>query len=307
MPDSLDQIVESNSNEQLATGFVFTEGPLWHPEGYWLFVDVRTSIIHRLTPGGQAEVFRDNSGGSNGLTFDAQGRLVMCEGDNRQIARMEPGGGITPIASQVGGKRINRPNDIVCHSNGSLYFTDPGGRLPAEERELDFFGVHRVSPDGSVTTATRETEYPNGLGFSPDESILYVTITRRDDECAEEKARGEVCPHQIIRAFDVASDGSLTNNRVFAELPSAGDGVPDGMKVDAEGRVFSTGAGGCWVFDSSGAHLGTIVLPEIPANCAWGGPDNRTMLFTARNSVYTMRMKTPGTTIHGAARATSYG
>ncbi len=307
MPDDLDQVLESRDSEQLATGFEFTEGPLWHPGGYWLFVDVRRSIIYRLAPGGQPEVFRDNSGGSNGLTFDSQGRLIMCEGDNRQIARMELGGAITPIASQLNGKRINRPNDVVCHSNGSIYFTDPGGRIPAEERELDYFGVHRIAPDGTVTAATTETEYPNGLGFSPDESTLYVTITRRDDDCPAEKEREEACPHQTIRAFDVAPDGSLVNNRVFAELSSAEDGVPDGMKVDVEGRVYSTGAGGCWVFDPSGNHLGTIVLPEIPANCAWGGADNRTMLFTARNSVYTMRMKTPGTTIHGAAQAVSYG
>ena len=307
MPDSLDQVVEPDSIERLATGFVFTEGPLWHPDGYWLFVDVRTAVIYRLRPGGQAEVFRDNSGGSNGLTFDAQGRLVMCEGDNRQVARMESGGEITPIAQQLGGKRINRPNDVVCHSNGSIYFTDPGGRLAPEQRELDYFGVHRIAPDGTVTTATRETEYPNGLGFSPDESILYVTITRSGDDSPEVNDRGEARLHQLVRAFDIAADGSLTNNRVFAELASAEDGVPDGMKVDVEGRVYCTGPGGCWVFDSEGNHLGTIVLPEIPANCAWGGPDNRTMLFTARNSVYTMRMKTPGTPVHGAARAVSYG
>ena len=305
MPDNLDQILESTSSERLATGFEFTEGPLWHPDGHWLFVDIRRSIIHKLIPGGQTEVFRDNSGSSNGLTFDLQGRLLMCEGDNRQITRREPRGGITPIAQQLNGKRINRPNDIVCHSNGSIYFTDPAGRLAPEDQELGYSGVHRIAPDGTVSAATTDTEYPNGLGFSPDERILYVTITRRDEGCAAEKERGEVCRHQLIRAFDVASDGSLTNNRVFAEMHSADDGVPDGMKVDAEGRVYSTGAGGCWVFDASGNHLGTIVLPEIPANCAWGGPDHRTMLFTARTSVYTMRMKTAGIPVHGASLAKS--
>lgn len=305
MADSLDQIVESPASERLATGFVFTEGPLWHPGGYWLFVDVRQNIIFKLTPGGQPEVFRDNSGSSNGLTFDSQGHLVICEGENRQITRMDSPGVFTPIAQQLNGKKINRPNDIVCHSNGSIYFSDPSGRLGPEERELDYAGIHRIAPNGTVTAATTETEFPNGLGFSPDESILYVTITRRDQDCAAEKERGEVCRHQLIRAFDVAPDGSLTNNRVFAELFSAEDGVPDGMKVDSEGRVYSTGPGGCWVFDAAGNHLGTIVLPEIPANCAWGGPDYRTMLFTARTSVYTMRMKTPGTRVHGAVLAKS--
>ena len=122
MADNLDQIVESSANQRLATGFVFTEGPLWHPDGYWLFVDVRQNIIYKLTPGGQPEVYRDNSGSSNGLTFDAQGRLVICEGNNRQITRMDPTGVFTPIAQRLDGKRINRPNDIVCHSNGSIYF-----------------------------------------------------------------------------------------------------------------------------------------------------------------------------------------
>lgn len=143
--------------------------------------------------------------------------------------------------------------------------------------------------------------YPNGLAFSPDESVLYVAITRRDDGCLQEKERGEVCTHQSIRAFDVAGDGSLSNERLFANMHSAEDGVPDGMKVDSQGRVYCTGPEGCWVFDPDGNQLGIIRLPEIPANCAWGGGDNRTMLFTARTSVYSMRMKTPGTPVPGGA------
>jgi gluconolactonase len=301
MATSLDDIVESSQAERLATGFVFTEGPLWHPDGHWLFVDVRANLIYRLVPGRQPEVIRDHSGSSNGMTFDRQGRLIICEGDNRQVTRRELDGTYTPLAQRLGGKRINRPNDIVTRSDGSIYFTDPGGRLTAQERELDFSGVHRIAPDGTVTNATAETEYPNGLAFSPDERVLYVAITRRDERCTEEKARGEVCTHQCIRAFDVAADGTLSNNRIFAPMASAADGVPDGMKVDVEGRVYCTGPEGVWVFESSGRHIGVIRLPEIPANCAWGGPDHRTMLFTARTSIYTMRMKTPGTRIPRAA------
>ena len=297
MADLQPGIVESGSEaQQLATGFGFTEGPLWHPDSYWLFVDIRASLVHRMTPDGQHSVFRDNSGGSNGLTFDIAGNLVLCEGDNRQLGRRNANGSYSVIATHVDGKRINRPNDVVGRSDGSLYFTDPNGRLTAEERELDFSGVHRVSMTGSHTVATRDTEYPNGLAFSPDESILYVAITRLDDGCIGEKERGEVCEHQFIRAFDVSADGSLSNNRVFATMYSADDGVPDGMKVDVEGRVYCTGPGGCWVFDAAGNGLGVIRLPEIPANCAWGGDDNRTMLFTARTSVYSLRMTTPGTT-----------
>jgi gluconolactonase len=301
MATSLADIVESAQPERLATGFIFTEGPLWHPDGYWLFVDVRASRIYRLVPGRQPEVIRENSGGSNGMTFDLQGRLLICEGDNRQVTRRELDGTYTPIAQRLGGKRLNRPNDIVTRSDGSIYFTDPAGRLPPAERELGFSGVHRIAPDGTLSNATAETEYPNGLAFSPDERILYVAITRRDEGCLEEKARGEVCPHQFIRAFDVAPDGTLRNNRIFADMASAADGVPDGMKVDVEGRVYCTGPEGCWVFEPSGRHLGIIRLPEIPANCAWGGPDHRTMLFTARTSVYALRMKTPGTRIPRAA------
>ena len=297
MANGLSDIVEPGEPQRLATGFEFTEGPLWHPDGYWLFVDIRRNLIHRLTPGGQPEVARENSGASNGQTFDLQGRVIICEGDNRRITRREADGSYTPIAERLGGKRINRSNDVVTRSDGSIYFTDPAGRLTSEERELDYSGVHRIAPDGTLSNATSETEYPNGLAFSPDESILYVAITRLDDGCLQEKERGEVCRHQRIRAFDVAADGTLSHNRVFADMFSAEDGVPDGMKVDTEGRVYCTGSEGCWVFDGAGNHLGIIRLPEIPANCAWGGPDNRTMFFTARTSVYTLRMKTPGTAI----------
>ncbi|MDE2937923.1 MAG: SMP-30/gluconolactonase/LRE family protein [Chloroflexota bacterium] len=282
MSGGLEQILETTEAECLATGFVFTEGPLWHPEGYWLFVDVRREpgAIFKLTPGGEPEIFREPSNGSNGLTFDLQGRLVMCEGDGRRMSRREPDGSIVALAEQWDGKRLNRPNDVVCKLDGSMYFTNPGGRVPAEEREIDFSGVHRIAPDGVVTAVVTDTEYPNGLAFSPDESILYVTNTRE---------------RMYIAAYDVLPDGTTANGRVFADMSSdEPDGVPDGMKVDSKGRVYSTGPGGCWVFDPDGTHVGIIRLPEIPANCAWGGEDNRTMFFTARTSVYTLRMKTTG-------------
>ena len=299
MDQGLNDVVESGP-ELLADGFGFTEGPLWHPDGHWEFVDIRKNTIHGLRPGGKTETVRENSGGSNGMTFDLRGNVIVCEGDNRRITRREANGYYTTIADQIGGKKIHRPNDVICRSDGSLYFSDLGGRLAPEDRELEYNGVHRIAPDGSVSNATSDTEFPNGLAFSPDESILYVAITRLDDTCIQEKERGEICRHQFIRAFDVADDGSLSNNRVFADMFSKEDGVPDGMKVDVEGRIYCTGSEGCWVFDSSGNHLGIIRLPEIPANCAWGGPDNKTMFFTARTSVFTMRMTTAGTPIHRA-------
>ena len=283
MPDLLDNVVESEPTYLVATGFQFTEGPLWHPDGHLLFVDIRTSLIYRVTPGSPAEVYRDNSGGSNGLTFDLEGRLIMCEGDARRISRREHDGTITSLADRWEGKRLHRPNDVVCKSDGSIYFTDPNGRIDPADREIEFSGVHRIMPDGTVDAVARDIEYPNGLAFSPDESILYVANTRNDMQ---------------IRAYDVQPDGNCANGRIFADMSSdEPDGVPDGMKVDVEGRVYCTGPGGCWVFDASGSHLGIIRLPEIPANCAWGGPDSRTMYFTARTSVYSLRMKTAGAAV----------
>ena len=250
MPDQLDQVIESPQPERLGSGFVFTEGPVWHPEGHWLFVDLfrEPSIICRLRPEEQVETIREPSGMTNGMTLDLEGRLVMCEMETRQITRMEPDGSITVLADKWDGKRLHRPNDIVGHSNGSLYFTNPSGRVDPEEREIDFAGVHRIAPDGSVSTVVTDTMYPNGLAFSPDERTLYVANTRRDNGCQQEKDRGEVCPHQFINAYDVASDGTVSNGRLFANMHSAEDGVPDGMKVDVEGRVYCTGPEGVWVF-----------------------------------------------------------
>ena len=165
MAGDLAEIVESPEPSRLATGFVFTEGPLWHPDGYLLFVDVRRSLIFRLVPGGEPEVIRENSGGSNGLTFDLQGHLIMCEGDHRRLSRMESDGTITPIAERWDGKRLNRPNDVVGRSDGSLYFTNPGGRLEPSDRELDFSGVHRVAPDGTQDRSCNRLRIPQRPGF----------------------------------------------------------------------------------------------------------------------------------------------
>ena len=286
MDEGLVGIVEAGEPQQLATGFVFTEGPLWVAEGYWLFVDVRTSNVYKLVPGGEAEVVRANSDQSNGMTYDMQGRILVCEMESRQVQLWESDGSLTPIATHWDGKRLNRPNDVICASNGDIYFTDPGIRMEEHEKELDFFGVYRLSPGGDLQPILRDFEFPNGLALSPDERTLYVANTR---------------PSMLIRAFDVQPDGSVANGRVFAEMVSdAPEGAPDGMKVDTAGRVFSTGPGGCWVYSPEGEHLGTIVLPEVPANCAFGGDDYRTLFFTARTSVYSVRVTTPGVKPPGA-------
>ena len=280
---TLADIVESAEPPQVASGFVFTEGPLWHSDGTLTFVDIRRSQILRLGTDGKTQIIRENSGDSNGMTFDKQGRVIICEMVNRRITRMDPNNVFTVIADKVNGKRLNRPNDVIGKSDGSLYFTNPGReRLEPADVELEFNNILRVKPDGTVDVIIEKFDYPNGIAFSPDEKILYVANTR---------------PEKYIMAYDVNADGTVSNGRHFADMSSEEAGVPDGMKVDAEGRVYCTGPGGCWVFETPGELIGIIKLPEYPANCGWGGPDNKTMYFTANTSVFSMRMKTAGTKI----------
>ena len=279
MADALSTILETTQAERLATGFVFTEGPLWHPDGFYYFVDVRASMLYRITPGRPHEMVREKTGGGNGTTFDLQGRLVLCEGDNRRVTRQAADGRFEVLVDRFEGKRLNRPNDVVCRSDGSIYFTDPGLRVPFAEREVPHAGVYRVAPDGAVSLVA-DFEYPNGLAFSPDERLLYVANTRWA---------------QYIHVLELDADGRMLRRRIFADMSSdETDGVPDGMKVDVEGRVYCTGPGGTWVFAPDGTRLGIIRTPEVPANLAFGGPDLRTLFFTARTSVYTLRAKVPG-------------
>jgi len=275
----LEAIVDTGEAERLATGFVFTEGPLWHPDGFYFFVDVRKSVLYRLTPGRAPEVVRSDTGEGNGTTFDLQGRLVICEGGNRRITRWSADGRSEVLMDRYEGKRINRPNDVVCKSDGSIWFTDPGLRVPLAEREVPHAGVYRVEPDGA-NRLVAEFEYPNGLAFSPDERVLYVANTRHA---------------QYIHAIELDEGGNMVRRRIFADMSSEEtDGVPDGMKVDVEGRVFCTGPGGTWVFARDGARIGILRTPEIPANLCFGGADLKTIFFTARTSVYTMRSKVAG-------------
>ena len=282
MADALGALLEAGEAQRLATGFVFTEGPLWHPDGVYYFVDVRASILYRLRPGGAAEIVREKTGGGNGTTFDLEGRLVLCEGDQRRVTRTaagRPDGPSEVLMDRFEGKRLNRPNDVVCTSDGSIWFTDPGLRVPLAEREVPYAGVYRVAPDGSARLVA-DFEYPNGLAFSPDERRLYVANTRWA---------------QYIHVLDLDADGTVRRRGIFADMSSdETDGVPDGMKVDVEGRVWCTGPGGTWVFAPDGARLGIIRTPEVPANVAFGGPDRRTLFLTARTSVYALRVKTPG-------------
>ena len=286
--NNLPEILETTEAERLATGFIFTEGPLWHPDGFYYFVDIRANRLYRVTPGKAAEVVRETAGG-NGTTFDLNGRLVMCEGTSRSVTRMASDGKVETLVDRFQGGRFNRPNDIVCRSDGSLYFTDPDKRVPYAEREIpgpegldnlwDGASVYRVTDDGAVSLVAL-CEYPNGLAFSPDERTLYVANTRSS---------------KYIHALEVDAGGKMVRRRIFADMNEGAEpGIPDGLKVDSLGRVYCTGPGGIWVFAPDGKRIGIIRFPEQAVNFAFGGPDWRTLFCCAHTSVYALRVRTPG-------------
>ena len=275
---TLADILETTTLEKVAGGFRFTEGPLWHPDGFFYFVDLPSNRLLRMVPGQTPQKVRETQGG-NGTTFDLQGRLLNCEGDGRRVTRMEHDGSVTTLADRFEGKRLSRPNDIICHSNGSIFFTDPDFRVPLEQREIGHAAVYRIAPDGTVSETVR-CEYPNGLALSRDERTLFIANTRWT---------------QYIHAVELDASGNAVRRRVFADMSADGtNGVPDGMKIDAAGRVFCTGTGGVWVFAPDGTRIGIIETPEVCANIGFGGPDLRTLLLTASTSVYTLRVKVPG-------------
>lgn len=287
----LPDVLETTEAVKVAGGFVFTEGPLWHPDDFWYFVDLRPNRLHRVKLGQAPELVRNTEGG-NGTTFDLQGRLIVCEGDARRVTRTDASGKVGVLADNYKGGRFARPNDVVCHSDGSLYFTDPDKRRPYQEREIpgrfgntgdgnlwDGAGVYRVATDGTVSRVAN-CEYPNGLAFSPDERTLYVANTRSS---------------KYIHAIKLDASGKMAGRSIFADMNEGDEpGIPDGLKVDSIGRVYCTGPGGIWVFAPDGQKVGVIKWPEQAVNFAFGGPDMRTMFCCAHTSVYTLRMKVPG-------------
>jgi len=286
--NDLTDILETREPEKLATGFVFTEGPLWHPDGHWYFVDIRRNQLFRLTAGEPAMLFKETAGG-NGTTFDLEGRLVICEGSARRLSRINELGQIEVVADNYNGGHFNRPNDVVCRSDGSLYFTDPDKRVPYAKREIpgpagmdnlwDGACVYRVLPNGDVKMVAL-CEYPNGLAFSPDERTLYVANTRSS---------------KYIHAIELDSAGNMARRRIFADMNEGTEpGIPDGLKVDSEGHVYCTGPGGIWVFTPEGRKIGIIRFPEQAVNFAFGGPDLRTLFCCAYTSVYTLKTKVAG-------------
>ena len=271
--------------EQIATGCLFTEGPLWHPrDHYLLWSDMPGDHLRRWSPGEGVTTFRKPCNKSNGLTWDRQGRLLACEHASSSVTRTEPGGRITALATHYDGKELNSPNDIVCASDGGIYFSDPPyGRAEfygvKREQELSFQGVYKVGADARhPVLLVDDFDRPNGLCFSLDGQRLFVNDT----------ARGH------IREFSVGRDGALGGGRVWAETTGEGPGAPDGMKIDSAGNVYCTGPGGIHVFAPDATCLGVILVPERTANFAWGDADCRSLYVTASTSVYRLRVRVPG-------------
>ncbi|MFN3653564.1 MAG: SMP-30/gluconolactonase/LRE family protein [Armatimonadota bacterium] len=281
----LNRIVPASARvEKVASGFTFTEGPVWRG-GTLLFSDIPNNVIQQYDPAtGRVTPYRQPSGNTNGSTLDSRGRLICCEHSGRRVSRQEADGSYTTLVDQYEGKRLNSPNDVVIKRNGALYFTDPPYGLGRQDedpnKELPHNGVYRLH-NGKLTLLTTELTRPNGLAFSPDEKFLYVANS--------DSAR------KIWMRYPVRRDGTLGPGTVFADVTSnTEDGAPDGMKVDREGNVFATGPGGVWIFSPEGKHLGTIKPAEVPANCGWGGADGQTLYMTARSGLYRIRTGTGG-------------
>ena len=280
--------------EKVAGGFQFTEGPLWRPDGHLWFSDVTGNVVRSITPDGQVKVLIEKAGGEsnappgsfigpNAMIADKDGYVLLCQHTNRRIVRLDKDLKQTVYLDKFQGKKFNSPNDLVYKSDGALYFTDPPyGLLKQDEdpaKELKFNGVFRYA-NGKLQAIIRDLSRPNGIAFSPDEKILYISNS-------DEK-------HKIWMRYDVKPDGTVSNGRVFADVTEETEpGVPDGMKVDSLGNLWGSGPGGLWVFSPDGKHIGTIKPGETAANCAWAD-DGKTLYITATTSVYRLRLSVAG-------------
>ncbi|HPD17595.1 MAG TPA: SMP-30/gluconolactonase/LRE family protein [Planctomycetota bacterium] len=270
------------SAELIIKGLKFTEGPAWSAKGFLLFSDIPANRIYRWEEGKEPVAFRDPSNNSNGLAFDAQGRLIACEHGARRVTRTEADGTVTVLADQFEGKRLNSPNDLTLAADGSIYFTDPPYGVKREDRELDFEGVYRLSPDGKLALVVKDLGRPNGIGLSPDGKRLYV-----DDSEA-----------RTVHVYDVQADGTVANGRLLINLGLHGTRVCDGLKVDAEGNLYVTGTDAVYVVSPDGKLLAKIACPGQCTNCCFGGPDGKTLFVTARTKegggVYRVRVPIAG-------------
>jgi len=299
---AFDQLVPPGAKiEKVAGGFQFVEGPVWFRPGRDLFFsDIPGNVIMQWSPANGAMVFRDHifpgeypagkQVGTNGLTLDSQGRIIVAEHGNRRVSRIAKDGMLTVLADRYQGKRLNSPNDVVVMKNQDIYFTDPPFGLlnPGQDpqsasksplRELSFNGVFRITAAGKIEPVVQDIALPNGLAFSPDETKLYVANS------ADKK----------WSVYDVKPDGTLGSGRIFYDAEKeTGPGVPDGMKVDTAGNVWATGPGGILVISPQAKLLGVIVFPEVPANCAWGDADGKTLYVTARTGLYRIKTNISG-------------
>src|SRR5215471_433667 len=274
--DLIDRDAKLNS---VATGFGFTEGPVWDERGFVYVSDEEQNKIYRVYADGHREELMA-LGDPDGNTYDQNRKLIDCASVLLAIIRIEPDGKYTVLADRFEGKRFNSPNDAVIGPDGAIYFTDPTLDLvKGEKQELPFQGVYRLDAKGDVRLLTKKLSQPNGLAFSPDGKRLYV-----DDS-----------EQRNIRVYDFHPDGTVRNGRIFGSEPGPPkSGVPDGIKVDTNGNLYITGPEGIWIWDPEGHHLGTIAMPEQPANLAWGDPDYGSLYITATKSVYRLRTKARG-------------
>jgi gluconolactonase len=278
--------------QKLASGFQFVEGPLWHPKGYLIFSDIPANHIYQLSNQHQPKLFLDKSGytgneapvgeiGSNGLAWDNKFNLLLCQHGDRRVARLLAGGKMEIIADRYQGRKFNSPNDLICTSTGSIYFTDPSWGLEKNslqpKREINFNGVYKIY-QGTVVVIDSTLMKPNGIAISPDEKTLYVADI-----------------NQIWWKYELNEDGSVRKKAIFFDASSfIGVGYMDGIEIDSRGNVYATAPGGIWVFSAEGKHLGTIPSPEIASNLAWGGKDFKTLYATCQGSIYAIRLKIKG-------------
>jgi gluconolactonase len=266
---------------KVASGLGFTEGPVWDPSGFlWVSDETLNKLFKVNTVTGQKQEVL-SIGDPDGNTYDRQHRLLDCASVLRAVIRLSPDGkSYETVADRYEGKRLNSPNDVVLGPDGAIYFTDPTSNLPAgQKQEIPFKGVYRIAADGQVRLLTKELVEPNGLAFSPDGTKLYI-----DDST-----------QRNIRVYAFRPDGTLRDGRIFGVEPGGSkDGVPDGIRLDRQGNLYVIGPKGIWVWDPQGHHLGTIVVPEDPANLAWGDADYSTLYITARTSVYKLHTRVHG-------------
>ncbi len=295
---AFDELVPKDAQlEKVAGGFTFVEGPIWRPSGVLWFSDVVGNVVRQYSPsdGKVTEILNpggyDGKGnlpaggynGPNGSTADKDGAVLLCQHGYRRIVRVSKDMKITTVVDKYEGKRLNSPNDVVYRSDGSFYFTDPPYGLPKGDddpaKELKFNAVFRMA-NGKLQPVVKDLARPNGIAISPDQKTLYIGNSEPD--------------HRIWMAYDIADNGTVSKGRVFADVTAEKDaGVPDGMKVDSKGNIWASGPGGIWVFSPAGKHLGTIKMPEIPANCNWGD-DWKSLYITARTSLYRIKLSVAG-------------